>query len=105
MQLTDVELELGRKLIRERKIETFMQWVQDRGILIDQSRLQEILLKVAPVDPDRAVVLFDKVFVGMDPELDRRVFKIRAAITIGITLLILTGCLGGLVYLLQWIVG
>ena len=72
-------------------------------ILIDRATVRETMGKAIELgmSNERVVGLFDKVFVGMDPQLDRKLAIIKAVLAVAVSLLILGGCLGGCVYLIK----
>jgi hypothetical protein len=103
MRLTDEQLEEGRNCLRNKNVDAFMAWIDQHKILIDRATVRETMGKAIELgmSNERVVGLFDKVFVGMDPQLDRKLAIIKAVLAVAVSLLILGGCLGGCVYLIK----
>ena len=101
MKITDEELEEGRALVRGRNTDALFAWVDKKRVVLDKELLRRTMLNVIAANPDRAIKLFDAVFVGMDPDFDRRVLKIRLGVRFAVALVVLLGCLGGVIYLVR----
>ncbi|MFA4971516.1 MAG: hypothetical protein WC683_02805 [bacterium] len=101
MKLTEAELEEGRALVRAGNIVALESWVDRRGILVNKEVLRDTMFRAMRNEPMLAIRLFDRVFEGMDPELDRRVTRRSLGILAAVCLFVATGLLGGIVYLVR----
>lgn len=100
MRLTEAELEEGRAHVRAKDLAALERWVDARRINISRILLHDSFGR-AMRDPELAMKLFDRAFPGMDPEAERRIFRIRLAVAVVGMLLTTLGCIGGIVYLMK----
>jgi hypothetical protein len=77
----------------------FEVWMESNGIYIDRAIARKTFEKI--VDTDRAIVLFDRAFIGYDPAKSFRQAILTMALTFGTVFLIVGGCLGGIWYLIR----
>ena len=101
MRLTEEELETGRNYVRVGQLAGLESWSDERHIMVSKVVLHDTMVRTMKRDLVLAMKLYDKVFVGMVPELDRRVVKIKLAFIATVVLVVGLGCLGGAVYLLR----
>jgi hypothetical protein len=102
MKLTDAELEEGRAFIHTNNISGLMSWVDEHRIIIKKDMLRETMTKLINANcHDRAIKLFDATFVDCDPQLERAVVKVGLAVRLTVILVVLLGCIGGIVYLFR----
>lgn len=100
-QITTEELDIARGHIRAGNLDALMDWIYGKGVFIDGHLFYGAMSKIILVDPERAVQLFDKTFAGMDPEADRKKAVTYLAIRVAMFLVVVLGCIGGIVYLFK----
>lgn len=105
--LSDEVLAIGREYAAVGDIDGLMRWVSDNAAAFySEGELRKTFsMPILVGDAPRAVKLFDKLFIGYDPEAERAKRRRVVRGSFGCFALILLGVLGGVAYLVMLIVG
>lgn len=101
MKLTNAELDQARAWIRNGDIQSLEQWFDKRGIIVSRKTLHDSIGMAIKRDPKLAIRLFDDVFIGADPELDRIAYLSKCVASLVAIVVVFCGCLGGVIYIVR----
>jgi hypothetical protein len=105
-KITKEDIAIAHQLIRAKDLNGLCHWINLYKVRIDTDVFKETFRKVFLMDPERGFKIFDAMNLeGTDPDVERFVAKVFKYIGCGVSLLVLLGCLGGVVYLFSILFG